>query len=74
MLGFARQGKLAQLTAENDRLKNEARLEAAVRVQLVETVRSLSLELCERSVEFRDTRRALDSLLADAFDGPYNPI
>ena len=52
--------QFVRLLAENDRL--------------AETVRALTMELCERSIEFRDTRRALDSLLADAFDGPHNPI
>jgi len=66
--------RIVQLTAERDRLKDEQRLEAAARAELAENVRVLSMELCERSVEFRDTRRALDSLLADAFDGPHNPI
>lgn len=70
----ALRAQIVQLTAENDRLKGEARLEAGARAQLVESVRALSLELCERSIEYRDTRRALDSLLADAFDGPHNPI
>jgi hypothetical protein len=66
--------QVVQLTAENDRLQGEARLEAGARAQLVEAVRLLSTELCERSFEYRDTRRALDSLMADAFDGPHNPI
>ncbi len=56
----ALQARIVQLTAERDRL--------------AENVRILSMELCERSIEYRDTRRALDSLLEDALDGPHNPI
>jgi hypothetical protein len=63
-----RWGQIERLTAENQRLREQARLEADARVQLVENVRLLSVELCERSVEYRETRRALDSLLSDAFD------
>lgn len=52
--------RIVQLLAENDRLKGEARLEAAARAQLVETVRALTLELCEQRVDLRELRRAYD--------------
>lgn len=68
MFIFTRNRQIERLTAENQRLREEARLEGVARVQLIENVRLLSTELCERSVEYRETRRALDSLLADAFD------
>lgn len=71
---ITRQGKLAQLTAEVDRLKDEARLEAAARVQLVEAVRALSLEVCEQRLEYRDTRKAFDTLWSNALDDLSRPI
>jgi hypothetical protein len=66
--------RIVQLLAENERLQSNARLEAGARAQLVETNRAVTLELCEQRIEYREVRRALDSLLADAFDGPHNPI
>ena len=71
---FTCQHKLAQLTAENAQLRQNAQVEATARVQLVETVRALSLELCEQRLEYRDTRKAFDTLWSNALDDLSRPI
>jgi hypothetical protein len=52
--------QVVQLLAENDRLQGEARLEAGARAQLVEAVRTLSLEVAAGRIDLREVRRAYD--------------
>jgi len=52
--------RIVQLLAENDRLKGEQRLEAAARAELVEAVRTLSLEVAAGRIDLRQVRRAYD--------------
>jgi len=52
--------RIVQLLAENDRLQSNARLEATARADLVEAVRTLSIEVAAGRIDLRDVRRAYE--------------